>query len=66
MKQQYVEIITGLPIDRTFQYKVPEDAAFKPEVGKRVHIPFRASKRVGYIVNLKTRLWWNVREILSR
>jgi primosomal protein N' (replication factor Y) (superfamily II helicase) len=53
MEEKYVEIITGLPIDRTFQYKVPAGARFNPEVGKRVYIPFRNMKRVGYIVKIE-------------
>ena len=52
---QYVEVITNLPIDRTFQYRVPEGVAFSPEVGKRVHVPFRTGKRIGYIVKLEDR-----------
>ena len=50
---KYVEIITSLPIDRTFQYRVPDTVEFPAEIGKRVHIPFRTSKRVGYIVKLE-------------
>lgn len=50
---KYVEVITSLPIDRTFQYRVPDDAKYPPEVGKRVHIPFRSSKRIGYIVKIE-------------
>ena len=49
----YVEVITNLPINLTFQYKVPSDCNFEPEIGKRVHIPFRTSKRVGYIVKME-------------
>ena len=53
MKNKYVEVITNLPVDSTFQYKVPSDIAFEAEVGKRVHIPFRTGKRIGYIVKLE-------------
>ena len=53
MKQQYVEIITALPIDKAFQYRVPPGTVFKAEVGKRVYIPFNSAKRVGYIVKLE-------------
>ena len=49
----YVEVITSLPIDRTFQYKVTGREAYPPEVGKRVHISFRNSNRIGYIVKLE-------------
>ena len=50
---RYVEVITSLPIDRTFQYEVTGREEFAPEVGKRVHIPFRGQKRIGYIVKLE-------------
>ncbi|MFH1665362.1 MAG: primosomal protein N' [Candidatus Omnitrophota bacterium] len=55
MPQQYVEIITGLPIDRTFQYKVTGRESYAPEVGKRVHVIFNARKRIGYIVAIEDR-----------
>ncbi|MFH1836679.1 MAG: primosomal protein N', partial [Candidatus Omnitrophota bacterium] len=53
---KYVEIITSLPIDRTFQYKVTGKETYPPEVGKRVQISFGPSKRIGYIVKIETEL----------
>ncbi|MFH1552517.1 MAG: primosomal protein N' [Candidatus Omnitrophota bacterium] len=50
---KYVEVITSLPIDRTFQYRVTGKESFPPQVGKRVYIPFRNAKRVGYIVKIE-------------
>ncbi|RKY42843.1 MAG: primosomal protein N' [Candidatus Makaraimicrobium thalassicum] len=50
---EYVEIITSLPIDRTFQYKVTGGESYGPAIGKRVQIPFRSSKRIGYIVAIE-------------
>ncbi len=50
---EYVEVATSLPIDRTFQYKVTGKEQYAPEVGKRVFIPFRNKKRVGYIAELE-------------
>jgi primosomal protein N' (replication factor Y) len=55
MSSKFVEVATSLPIDRTFQYSVPPDVEFDPAVGKRVHIPFRTGKRIGYIVALEDR-----------
>ncbi len=52
---KYVEVITNLPVDRTFQYKVPSGAGYEPEIGKRVHIPFRSQKRIGYIVKIENK-----------
>ncbi len=53
--KKYVEVITSLPIDRTFQYEVTGEETFPPEIGKRVHIPFRSARRVGYIVKIEDR-----------
>ncbi|MFH1798918.1 MAG: primosomal protein N' [Candidatus Omnitrophota bacterium] len=50
---KYVEVVTNLPIDRTFQYKVTGCEAYAPEIGKRVYIPFRSAKRIGYIVAIE-------------
>ena len=50
---KYVEVITNLPVNRTFQYKVPDGTQYTPEIGKRVHIPFRSQKRIGYIVKVE-------------
>lgn len=50
---KYVEIVTNLPIDRTFQYKVTGAEEYPPEKGKRVHISFNNQKRIGYIVKLE-------------
>lgn len=49
----YVEVVTSLPIDRTFQYSVTGREQYPPAIGKRVHIPFRNMKRVGYIVKIE-------------
>ena len=51
--EKYIEVATSLPVDRTFQYKITGNEKYPPEIGKRVHIPFRESKRVGYIVKLE-------------
>ncbi|MFH1305676.1 MAG: primosomal protein N' [Candidatus Omnitrophota bacterium] len=62
----YVEIATNLPIDRTFQYKVTGREQYPPEIGKRVYMPFRDVKRVGYIVKTeKTPAVKEPREIID-
>ncbi|MBU0571597.1 MAG: primosomal protein N' [Candidatus Omnitrophica bacterium] len=50
---KYVEVVTSLPIDRTFQYKITGRESYAPEIGKRVFIPFNFRKRVGYIVKFE-------------
>lgn len=49
---KYVEVVTDLPVDRSFQYKLPDSLQFEPAVGKRVWVPFRNRKKLGYIVEL--------------
>ncbi len=51
--KKYVEVVTSLPIDRTFQYEVTGNEAYPPAVGKRVKIPFHYTQRIGYIVKLE-------------
>jgi len=50
---RYVEVITNLPVNSTFQYKVPDGLAFSAGIGKRVNIPFRTGNRIGYIVKIE-------------
>jgi primosomal protein N' (replication factor Y) len=52
MTIQYVEVATALPIDRTFQYLVTGKERYAPAIGKRVVIPFREMRRIGYIVSI--------------
>ncbi|MBF0494331.1 MAG: primosomal protein N' [Candidatus Omnitrophica bacterium] len=53
MPQKYVEVATGLPVDRTFQYAVTGKETYPPTIGKRVLIPFRSMTRIGYIVKIE-------------
>ncbi|MBF0216259.1 MAG: primosomal protein N' [Candidatus Omnitrophica bacterium] len=53
MTLKYVEIATGLPIDRTFQYAVTGNEAYPAEIGKRAIIEFGHRRMVGYIVRLE-------------
>ncbi len=50
---KYVEVVTNLPVDSTFQYRVPDGLVFSAEIGKRVNIPFRTGNRIGYIVKIE-------------
>ena len=50
---KYVEVITSLPIDRAFQYKVTGRESYAPAIGKRVRISFGRMKRIGYIVKIE-------------
>lgn len=46
----YVDVALPVPIHKAFTYKVPSEAAAFAEAGRRVLVPFRKKKRVGYIV----------------
>lgn len=48
-----VEVLVGLPIDKTFHYSVPDHLRNKISVGKRIWIPFGTKRLVGYIVGTK-------------
>jgi primosomal protein N' (replication factor Y) len=50
---KYVQVATKIPVDRTFQYAVTGRESHPPAEGKRVFMPFRGRKRVGYIVKLE-------------
>ncbi|MBQ7506791.1 MAG: primosomal protein N' [Lachnospiraceae bacterium] len=44
--------ISSEKVDRTFQYRIPEDLRGSLSVGMRVNVPFGNGKRTGYIVRL--------------
>ncbi|MCM8800299.1 MAG: hypothetical protein NC900_06240, partial [Candidatus Omnitrophica bacterium] len=48
----YVKVLVGLPIEGSFDYFVPQHLENEVAVGKRVWIPFRDKKCVGYIIKL--------------
>ncbi|WP_456484843.1 replication restart helicase PriA [Desulfurobacterium sp.] len=51
----FAEVALNISLDKTFIYKVPETVSSKPEVGKRVIVPFGKSDflKTGIIVSLK-------------
>lgn len=53
----YIEVVVGLPIDKTFTYSVPKELEQDIEIGKRISVPFGRQQRkarplTGYIVNI--------------
>ena len=57
MAQRYASIIIDIShenVDRTFQYKIPEELQGKIQVGQQVYIPFGQGnrQRKGYVVEL--------------
>ncbi|MDD3374995.1 MAG: primosomal protein N' [Candidatus Omnitrophica bacterium] len=53
MKKQIAQVVVGLPVDKSFDYKI--DSAFlgKIKVGQRVIVPFQSKKMMGFVVGLK-------------
>ncbi|MFA6078204.1 MAG: primosomal protein N' [Candidatus Omnitrophota bacterium] len=49
---KFADIAVALPIDKLFQYKVPDAFSDEIGVGKRVFIPFGPRRVVGYVVGL--------------
>ena len=47
---KFADIAIALPIDKTFQYKIPDNLAGEIAVGKRVFVPFGPRAVVGYVV----------------
>lgn len=47
---QFAEVAISLPIDKLFQYKIPEGLSGNVKIGARVFVPFGPRTAVGYIV----------------
>lgn len=47
---KFAEVAVPLPMDRTFDYLVPEELSADVAVGKRVFVPFVSRTVVGYVV----------------
>jgi primosomal protein N' (replication factor Y) len=45
-----VRVALPVPVDRAFDYEVPEDLASAAEVGRRVRVPFQGRRLTGVIV----------------
>ncbi len=49
---KYARVITDLALDRTFDYKVPDDLKSQAQPGARVVVPFGRTTKKGFIVEL--------------
>jgi len=54
-EQKYALVAPALPVDKTFEYMVPEQLRDKASPGKRALVPFRNRKITGYILELRSR-----------
>ncbi|MCM8778423.1 MAG: primosomal protein N' [Candidatus Omnitrophica bacterium] len=63
---RYAQIVFGLPLRGTFDYAIPASLEKEVEVGKRVFVPFRNKKILGYCVgiNKKSKSFYT-KEIIS-
>ena len=48
----FADIAVSLPIDKLFQYRIPEPLSVAVKVGCRVFVPFGTRRIVGYVVGL--------------
>ncbi len=54
--KEVVEVAPGLPVFRTFCYRIPEPMKERLDLGMRVIVPFRGRKVTGFTVGLSERL----------
>jgi primosomal protein N' (replication factor Y) (superfamily II helicase) len=50
--KEIVEVAVGLPLPKTFHYRIPEKMKEHLEVGMRVLVPFKGRKVIGFTVDL--------------
>ncbi len=48
----YADVVLGLPILRSFSYRIPKNFIPEAEIGKRVRVSFGRRELIGYIVGL--------------
>ena len=63
---KYCDIAVALPVDRTFQYRIPDNLIADAAIGKRAFVPFQNRSIVGYIVGFSDdREIKDVKEMIS-
>ena len=63
---RYVKVALNLPLDQLFRYKVPQKLAAQIKVGKRVLVPFKRRKLVGFVVEeAKEEDFEGLKEVIS-
>jgi len=60
-----IKVALNLPLNQLFYYKVPEELAGEVEVGKRVLVPFKKKKLIGFIMEKLKEEHENLREIIK-
>lgn len=49
---KYAQVALALPIDKLFHYRIPDTLTPQVEEGKRIWVPFRNRRMVGFVVGL--------------
>src|SRR3990170_510750 len=49
--KEIVEVAVGLPVSKTFHYRIPEKMKGSLEVGMRVLVPFKGRKVTGFAID---------------
>jgi len=50
--KEIVEIAVGLPVSKTFHYRIPEKMKDSLQIGMRVLVPFKGRKVTGFAIDL--------------
>jgi len=50
--KEIVEVAVGLPVSKTFHYRIPDKMKGYLEVGMRVLVPFKERKVTGFVLDL--------------
>lgn len=64
----YIDVLVELKIkkiDQTYTYSVPEELKEQIEIGKRVLVPFNNQKLEGFILNIKDKVDFKTKDIIS-
>jgi len=55
MMKEIVEVAVGLPVPKTFHYRIPEKMRDSLQIGMRVLVPFKGRKVTGFAIDLLDR-----------
>jgi len=64
----YIDVLVELKIkkiDQTYTYSVPRELEKEIEIGKRVLVPFNNQKLEGFILNIKNKVDFKTKDIIS-
>ena len=50
MKPRFADVALAIPSQGPFQYSIPDDLADRIELGKRVYVPVKTRRMLGYVV----------------